>query len=217
MTFEELEKAKWDSLAPGIYGISISDTKQKPGDSIKFIFKVSAGIDVDSDSLFSTDPGNMNEVLRNWLDEYMHHSQSGYLRTSTAEILRAGRMHIQVYLHGTYDSTGPLSFRSDSILLKSIPGVDSVEYISPEKMSKIFSDGTDNNWEKVLDANPFPPVIELTLDRRRWTKESLAELKNSITERIVLASDVSYPLRFVENDTNYFYIEYRRMRKQTGL
>jgi cell division protein FtsX len=58
--------------------------------------------------------------------------------------------------------------------LKNIPGIKEVSFISKEAAKQKYM---DEDWDKVLDSNPLPNSIEVKLDAREWTGESLNKLK----------------------------------------
>lgn len=207
MTYEELLKAKWDSLAPGLYGISIKDARGNPGDSIEIFPMVAPGSKQKTDSKSKESPGLAKALFIGWLNTNMPHSQAGYLRIDANEIFRFGPIFGQILLEEDYGPASPNSFSDDSAALRSIPGISDLKYIQTTKFLKEqLANKIDSSSRKFLENIELPSMIQVILDNRDWTKESLAELQATITNKIATPVKVFFPM----TDKNYQYVEYRR-------
>jgi len=215
MTLKDLEKAKWDSLAIGISFISRENQREinSKTDSIEFKIIGISGKKINPVDFSSTHlAGELKSVLSKVLESKIKNSKAGYLRFNLNEMMM-NNLTIQAYLRANGDDPRYYNFSEDSAILKNIAGIRKVKYISKEEGAKmIFGEGNET-WKKVLDANPLPSSIELTLERRKWTEEELKDLKNLIIERIPNVADISYPSIMFKNTDQYYFFQYKRIKK----
>ena len=151
-------------------------------------------------------------MLSNKLKEHSLRSKAGYLKINLIEMTKSAFLQGEVYLKGDYPL--PFSFSKDSATLLSIPGIKSAKFISrQEAMKKYVKAEGNENWSEILDENPLPNSIEIELENKDWTKESLEQLEAIIMERIPIASEFSYSLPLLEEATRkrYYFFEYKRM------
>jgi cell division transport system permease protein len=98
-------------------------------------------------------------------------------------------VEVRVYLRGDLN-------RNDSIaLMKYITGkpyVKSIEYITKEAGKKIYMTEENEDWNKVLDANPLPNAIYFKVKRQYVNSDSLQNIKTDL-EQQTYVSDVAYP------------------------
>jgi hypothetical protein len=211
MTLQELEKAKWDSLARGVYYISKEDQKQVAAnaDSIELKLKGMSGKENTSlEMSFENIPDITKEALNTILKQTLLNSRSGYLKINFREMLRPELLTGMIYLRGDY--SGPDNYDQDSAILTGIDEIRSFSFISKEEAKKKYlADGGDD-WEKVLKENPLPNAFEIVLEKKDWTEESLNKLKNKIHERILMASDISFPMIWIKKPDYYFFFAYKR-------
>jgi cell division transport system permease protein len=90
---------------------------------------------------------------------------------------------------------GDLNPKDSVALMKYIsakPYVKSIEYITKEAGKKIYMAEENEEWNRVLDANPLPNAIYFKVKRRYVTSDSLQNIKNDL-ELQTYISDVAYP------------------------
>jgi hypothetical protein len=213
MSLEDLRKAKWDSLSPGVYHISKSNERTVKVDSIliKIMGTTSIGFDargMSPDQLLAF--GTALGFIQSSAKEYVPDNDEGYLKLNFGEMLGSKPTIVAVYLRGDYST--PFSFASDSTVLLNILGIKKISFVSKEEAGRKYFDenGGDTSWSQVLDANPLPNSIEIELEDKHWTETSLKELENAIMNKIAMASVVSYPKPFT-NSGEYLFLEYKRV------
>lgn len=214
MTLEDLQKAKWTNLAQGIDYISTRKASKAISEKDSFILKLKGFNEGEAESIedsISKEDFAMPDIFSNILKEHLTKSKAGYLKINLTELFKSSFFTGQVYLRGDY--TEPFSFSKDSAILITIPGIVSASFISKEEAKKEYQYLLDENsdWSKVLDENPLPNAIEVKLENKNWTKESLEELKSSITEKLIMASDFSYPGLLFEKSNIWYFFEYKRI------
>ena len=214
MTLEELEKAKWTTLNPGIDYISTQKASKAISEKDSFILTLKGYKKGEGESVevsISKEDFAMPDILSNILKEHLTKSKAGYIRINLTEMLKSSSLTGQIYLRGNY--TEPFSFSKDSAILITIPGIVSASFISKEEAKKKYQGLVDENsdWSKVLNENPLPNAIEVNLENKKWTKESLNELKSIITGKIAMASDFVYPGLLFEKNDAYYFLEYKRI------
>ncbi len=90
---------------------------------------------------------------------------------------------------------GDLNPKDSIALMKYIsakPYVKSIEYITKEAGKKIYMAEENEEWNKVLDANPLPNAIYFKVKRQYVTSDSLRNIKYDL-ELQTYVSDVAYP------------------------
>jgi cell division transport system permease protein len=90
---------------------------------------------------------------------------------------------------------GDLNPKDSVALMKYIstkPYVKSIEYITKEAGKKIYMTEENEEWNKVLDANPLPNAIYFKVKRQYVTSDSLRNIKNDLEQQTYI-SDVAYP------------------------
>lgn len=98
-------------------------------------------------------------------------------------------VEVRAYLRGDLN-------RKDSVALMNYisakPYVKSIEYITKEAGKKIYMVEENEEWNKVLDANPLPNAIYFKVKRQYVTSDSLQNIKNDLEQQTYI-SDVAYP------------------------
>jgi len=98
-------------------------------------------------------------------------------------------VEVRAYLRGDLS-------RKDSIALMNYisnkPYVKSIEYITKEAGKKIYMAEENEDWNKVLDANPLPNAIYFKVKRQYVTSDSLRNIKADLEQQTYI-SDVAYP------------------------
>jgi len=214
LTFEELQRAKWDSAGKGFYYISIKDVKgiSVESDSIEIKLKGVAGNRIDPFGMSIKEiPDIVRESLTATLKKRLPNSESGYLKINFTEMLKPENLTGTIFLMGDY--SGLTSYDRDSAALNNIPEIRSFAFISKEEAKKKWLADGNSDWDSVLDANPLPNAIEIVLENRDWSEVSLHELENKIRDRLIMVSNISFPTIHPEKSQDCFFFEYRRYRK----
>jgi len=206
-TLAELQKAKWDSLSPGVYYLSTNNHSGSK-DSVEIMLKGISGTETNPIEMsFTTIPKENSALVTEEVKKYLQGSKAGYLKINFIDMLKPDTLKAIVYLRGDYDTI--LLLRQDSAVLKNIPGIREVHFISKEMASKKYMDQGNSDWNKVLEANPFPNSFEITLDSKEWDSASAEKLKSNIHDGLVIASDISFPSFLYEKNDTYFFFEYK--------
>lgn len=213
MRVDELQKAKWTALFNGVDYIS-TEKKGSENDShdsltIKFKgmwAKSTNGRDIDLGGFKYGSNSITTDLLKNTLKE----SGAGYLRITLGTFVNFSADPV-IYLKKTDSVT--YSFSADSVLLLQIPGIRKVKFISKEDAKKKYLADGGGDWSDILDENPLPDAIEVKLEYKEWTRESLEGLKSEIFQKIASASDFTYPApnEVDENIKVVFYYVYNRL------
>jgi len=212
MRVDELEKAKWKPLFKGVDYISTEKTSKENSfrDSVTIRYKgmkASAinGRDIELGEFKFGSNSIVADLLKNTLKE----SGAGYLRISFGTFVNFSGTP-KIFLK----NEGPEKyfFVADSLALIRMPGIRSVRYISKDEAKKVYLADGGEDWTNILDENPLPDAIEVKLEYREWTKESLGKLESGIMQKIATASDFVYSALY-EPDENirimYYYV-YKR-------
>jgi hypothetical protein len=147
---------------------------------------------------------SLNALLKQNLPD----SKSGYLKINFTEMLKPERLTGIIYLMGDFPTLA--SYVLDSAALKDISEIISFSFMSKEEAKKKYlADGGDD-WDKVLKENPLPNSLEIVLEKKDWTEESLKELKNKIHEKLIMESEIIFPDIWVKKSDDYFFFEYKR-------
>ena len=98
-------------------------------------------------------------------------------------------VEVRAYLRGDLN-------RKDSVALMNYisakPYVKSIEYVTKEAGKKIYMTEENEEWNKVLDANPLPNAIYFKVKRQYVTSDSLKSIKADLEQQTYI-SDVAYP------------------------
>ncbi len=98
-------------------------------------------------------------------------------------------VEVRAYLRGDLNP-------KDSIALMNYvsgkPYVKSIEYVTKETGKKIYMTEENDDWNKVLDANPLPNAIYFKVKRNYVNSDSLNSIKRDL-EQQTYVSDVAYP------------------------
>jgi hypothetical protein len=212
LTLDELIKAKWKPLFNGVDYIS----NQKAGkendfhDSLTVKFK---GMTANFNNGRNTDLGQFkygsNSIVTSLLKNTLKESGAGYLRISFGSLVNFSA-NPKLYLKNI--DPQKYFFPPDSLVLLRIPGIRNVKFISKEEAKKVYLADGGEDWSHVITENPLPDAIEINLEYREWTKESLEKLKSEILKTITAASDFGYPDPYEpdENIRIFYYYVYKR-------
>jgi cell division transport system permease protein len=104
-------------------------------------------------------------------------------------------VEIRAYLRGDLNPKDSAALM-DYISAK--PYVKSIEYVTKEAGKKRYMDEENEDWSKVLDANPLPNAIYFRIKRAYVQEDSLAIIKKDLEQQTYI-SDVAYPGALVSN------------------
>src|SRR5690606_21039424 len=77
------------------------------------------------------------------------------------------------------------------------PYVRTIEFITKEAAKKKYLGDGNENWDKVLDANPLPNSINFKVKQQYMNSDSLAAIQADLKQQTYV-SDVEYPKALVE-------------------
>ena len=82
--------------------------------------------------------------------------------------------------------------------ISSKPYVKSIEFITKEQAKKIYLGDGNENWDKVLDANPLPNSINFKVKKEYMNTDSLNLIQSDLQQQTYI-SEVAYPQALVDN------------------
>lgn len=98
-------------------------------------------------------------------------------------------VEVRVYLRGdltAQDSTALMQYISTK------PYVRNIDYVTKEEGKRIYLSDGNEDWNKVLNANPLPNAIYFKVKKEYLTTDSLGVIKTDL-EKQTYVSDVQYP------------------------
>ena len=78
------------------------------------------------------------------------------------------------------------------------PYVRSIEFVTKESAKKKYMGDGNENWDKVLDANPLPNSINFKVKQEYMNSDSLMAIQADLQQQTYV-SDVEYPKALVDN------------------
>jgi cell division transport system permease protein len=90
---------------------------------------------------------------------------------------------------------GDLNQKDSAVLMQYIsskPYVKSIEFVTKEAGKKIYMAEQNEDWNKVLDANPLPNAIYFKVKRQYVDTDTLSAIKKDLQAQTYI-SDVQYP------------------------
>ena len=78
------------------------------------------------------------------------------------------------------------------------PYVRSIEFVTKESAKQKYMGDGNENWDKVLDANPLPNSINFKVKQEYMNSDSLAAIQADLQQQTYV-SDVEYPKALVDN------------------
>jgi cell division transport system permease protein len=106
-------------------------------------------------------------------------------------------IEVDAYLRGdlnTADSTALMSY------ISSKPYIREIEFVTKEAAKKRYLGDGNENWDKVLDANPLPNSIKFKVKREYMNSDSLTAIQADLKQQTYV-SDVEYPKALVDKLT----------------
>jgi hypothetical protein len=210
-SLQELIKSNWNRLSRGVEYISIkkSNDTLKQKDSIEISIKGFSDDELSSLELYFS---KLSPEIINWLTPLLHQhipdSKEGFLKVNFHELLRPTVLMGKVYLKDDYKNRSILL--KDSVLLLTIPGIKTVNFVSKEDAKKEYLAAGNDDWSKVLEENPLPDSFAIELTDSAWTEKSLDELNKTISDKLAIVSGVNLPALFFEKSNRYYYFGYKR-------
>src|SRR5574338_124529 len=98
-------------------------------------------------------------------------------------------IEVRAYLRGDLnpkDSTALMQY------ISAKPYVRTIEFVTKEMGKKIYLSEGNDDWNKVLDANPLPNAIYFKVKKEYLNTDSLSKIKTDL-EQQTYVSDVQYP------------------------
>jgi hypothetical protein len=209
LSLQELQKRDWDSLDKGVYYLSRqSQPEIQPGhDSIELNLKGVNDKDINS---LEISPEEMPSLLKDSLIVLVRHrlrnSRSGYLKVDPYTMFRRIVLKASIDLFGDYPQQP--GFGADSAALVAIPGIRSATFVSKEEAKKKYLEDGNQDWEGILDENPLPNSIDISLQENDWTEESMKELERQIMIKLVNVSQLNYSQLITKRSETYLYFSY---------
>src|SRR5678816_4293118 len=81
------------------------------------------------------------------------------------------------------------------------PYVRSIEFVTKEAAKARYMGDGNENWDKVLDANPLPNSVNFKVKQQYMNSDSLAAIQADLKQQTYV-SDVEYPKALVDNLNN---------------
>jgi cell division transport system permease protein len=104
-------------------------------------------------------------------------------------------VEVRVYLRGDLNSKDSAALMQ---YVSSQPYVKTIEYVTKEAGKKRYMEEENEDWSKVLDANPLPNAIYFKLKKDWLIVDTLRNIKANL-EQQTFVSDVQYPEALVGN------------------
>lgn len=102
-------------------------------------------------------------------------------------------VEVRAYLRGDMnpkDSAALMQY------ISSKPYVKSIEYVTKEEGKKRYMQEENEDWSRVLDANPLPNGIFFHINKQYVQVDSLANIENDLKQQTYI-TDVGYPKALV--------------------
>ncbi|MGZ8509368.1 MAG: cell division protein FtsX [Chitinophagaceae bacterium] len=104
-------------------------------------------------------------------------------------------VEVGAYLRGDVTSKDSAALM-DYISTK--PYVREIEFVTKESAREKYLGDGNENWDKVLDANPLPNSINFKVKQEYMNSDSLAAIQTDLKQQTYI-SDVEYPKALVDN------------------
>ncbi|MGH2552437.1 MAG: cell division protein FtsX [Chitinophagaceae bacterium] len=98
-------------------------------------------------------------------------------------------VEVRAYLRGDLNPKDSVSLMK---YISAKPYVKSIEFVTKEVGKKIYMIEENEDWNKVLDANPLPNAIYFKVKRQYVVLDSLQNIKADLEQQTYI-SDVAYP------------------------
>ena len=98
-------------------------------------------------------------------------------------------VEVRTYLRGDLNPNDSVALMQ---YITTKPYVKKIEYITKEQGKKIYMNDGNEDWNRVLDANPLPNAIYFKVKNQYLNTDSLASIKTDLKQQTYV-SDVEYP------------------------
>lgn len=99
------------------------------------------------------------------------------------------KVEVRAYLRGDLNQQDSVALMQ---YISAKPYIREIEYVTKEKGKEIYMSDGNEDWDKVLDANPLPNAIFFKVKNEYLTTDSLKTIKKDL-EQQTYVSDVQYP------------------------
>lgn len=86
--------------------------------------------------------------------------------------------------------------------IRAQPYTKTVEYVDKESAKKKWLAGGESDFNELIEENPLPASIEFHLKGQYVQKDTMAAIKTSLLERVLVVQGVDYPVTLVEKMSN---------------
>ena len=104
-------------------------------------------------------------------------------------------IEVRAYLRGDLNPKDSVALME---YISSKPYIKEIEFVTKEVARKKYMADENEEWNKVLDANPLPNSINFKLKREYLKSDTLKKIKADLEEQTYV-SDVQYPQALVDN------------------
>ena len=104
-------------------------------------------------------------------------------------------IEIRTYLRGDLNPKDSVALME---YISSKPYIKEIEFVTKEVARKKYMADENEDWSKVLDANPLPNSINFKLKKEYLKSDTLKKIKADL-EQQTYVSDVQYPVALVDN------------------
>jgi hypothetical protein len=208
-SLEKLAAAKWEELEPGIGFIKTRGGKIGQNDSVAF---TSVGASV-SGLLIKPEDGEQREQM-NSINGLLYKikdqlpCREGFLRVDFKKILTHQNPEVVVYLKDPVDS---ITVMNELDWIRTLPGVETVEFISKEMAAKKFSADNGDEWSRIIAENPLPESYDITIKKNYMDSDSIVQLKSAIEQRIPNVDEVQHPALFKGKEKIFCYVLFKAL------
>jgi cell division transport system permease protein len=107
-------------------------------------------------------------------------------------------VEVGAYLRGDVNANDSAALMN---YISAKPYVMSIEFVTKEAAKKKYLGDGNENWDKVLEANPLPNSINFKVKQQYMNSDSLAAIQADLQQQTYI-SDVEYPKALVDNLNN---------------
>lgn len=110
------------------------------------------------------------------------------------------KIEVRTYLRGNLNPNDSAALMQ---YISAKPYVKGIEYITKEKGKQIYMDDGNDDWNRVLDANPLPNAIYFKIKNEYINTDSLALIKADLKLQ-TWVDDVEYPAALIDKMSENF-------------
>ncbi len=104
-------------------------------------------------------------------------------------------VEVGAYLRGDLNEKDSVALMD---YISSQPYVREIEFVTKEAAKKKYLGDGNENWDKVMDANPLPNSINFKVKQEYMNSDSLSAIQTDLKQQTYI-SDVEYPKALVDN------------------